>query len=103
MNGTSEILSSVKRDLEASVGGQAAVNVATQVEAIAITGAAHLLEVLIGEVPVAGSFLSQIADPVINDLAAKLEAYVARQIDARLDALGKAGQVSGSGLPGVVE
>jgi hypothetical protein len=93
------ILTDAKTELEANVGGAQARNIATNVETIAVSAGAHLLEVLLGEVPVAGGLLSQIADPVIDTLAAKLEAWIETRVDARLATLGKAGTISGVGVP----
>jgi hypothetical protein len=92
------ILTDAKNELEANVGGQQARNIATNVETIAVSAGAHLVEVLIGEVPAVGGVISQIADPVINDLAAKLEAWIQARVDARLAALGQTGHVEGQGL-----
>jgi hypothetical protein len=98
MSEWSKLIEAAKQDFERAAGGNSGRGLAGQVEQIGISTAAKVIEALIADVPAIGGPAAAIADPLIEDLASKLEAWVNSKVDAKLAALGNAGTVQATGL-----
>lgn len=93
-----ELIKAAAVDVETQFGGAKARSLAQSIEVTAIGTLAKAIEIVIGGVPVVGPPASAVTTPLIEALAARLEALVDAKVDAKLAALGSTGKVEATGL-----